>query len=50
MVTVGHSNNSHNFASGCKDETPSKTMDATYRGPVRDGLAYTGARRRYTEE
>jgi len=56
---VGHGDNSYNCAYGRKtsglgpvhsDATPSTAVDATYRGPVRDGLAYTGARRRYTGE
>ena len=54
---MGHGNNSYNFAYGRKesglgavhsDATPSMAVDATYRGPVRDGLAYRGAKRRYT--
>jgi hypothetical protein len=32
------------------DATPSAAVDATYRGPLPDRLAYMGARRRYSGE
>ena len=51
---MGQGDNSYNYAYGLgavhSDATPSMAVDATYRGPVRDGLAYTGAKRRYTGE
>lgn len=50
---MGQGDNSYNCAYGLVavhgDATPSRAVDATYRGLLRDGLAYTGARRRYTE-
>jgi hypothetical protein len=51
VFAASHADNPYNFANGHTERrqgtvhtgaTPSTTVDATYRGPLRDGFAYTG--------